>query len=874
MNWREFISHFKTSLFGRKELEGQMDDELRDHIERETAKNIEAGLSPDEARRRAMVDFGGVAQIKEDVRDTSRFTWLEAALQDIRFAVRMLRKNIGFTTVAVITLALGIGANTAVFSVVYGVLLRPLPYSEPDRLVRLVETTPNGSGTVSPPNYLDLAEQNRSFQSVAAYNSNAAPMTGAGDPENVTLTNVTGELFNALGARPELGRMLDRRDQASGHDHVVLLSHGLWMRKFGGNPSVIGATVKLDGEEYFIVGVMPASFRFPLVSTDAYIPLVFPSNVSTQRGAHYLNVVGRLKDGVTLPQAAADVSGISHTLAAQYPRTNENMIFTLMLLRDSWVGSTRTALWVLLGAVAFVVLIASTNVANLLLARASGRHRELAVRGALGASRSRIVRQLLTEGWTLSILGAALGLLIAYWGLKFMIASGPQDLPRMSEVRLDTAVLGYTSVVALFATLLFALFPALRLSSASLNSALTAGSRSAGEREEPRLRALLMAGEIALAVCLLSGAGLLLRSFSRLQAVDPGLDATNVLSFTALPASTRYPDTASLNAFYDRLFGELAAQPGVQQVGAIVGLPFSGTNFFSTYALDGVQQERQAVEVRAATPSYFKALKIKLLRGRSFTESDRGGSSQVVVLNQAAARKLMPGVDPIGHHFRFGARFGTERLSGTVVGIVDDTREFGQTQDAPPMAYVPFAQSPVSGASIVIRTSNSPLSVVSSVRGAITRVDKDLPLADLATLEQLMSSTVAQQKFYAVLLSVFAALALLMASVGVYGVISYSASQRTQEIGIRIALGAQRSSILRMILQQGLATVVIGLAVGIICTLLLARFISSMLFNLPPHDPMTIMTSSALLVSVALLACYLPARRATRVDPMIAIRNE
>jgi putative ABC transport system permease protein len=874
MSWRELISHFKTSVFGRNELEDELDDELRDHIDRETAKHIEAGVSPEDARRRARVDFGGVDQIKEDVRDISRFMWIETALQDIRFAFRMLRKNIGFTTVAVMTLALGIGANTAVFSVVYGVLLRPLPYAEPDRLVWIRETNASRSGTASLPNFFDLQQQNRSFQSMAAYGSGAAPMTGAGDPENVTLTLDTGELFNILGVQPELGRALNKQDQGTGHDHVIVLSHALWMRRFGGNPAAIGTAIKLDGEEYYIVGVMPASFRFPLVSTDAYIPLVVPPNVTTQRGAHYLDVIGRLKDGVTLPQASADAAAISCALAVQYPRTNENVTFTLTPLRDAWVGSTRTALWVLLGAVAFVVLIASTNVANLLLARASGRHRELAVRGALGASRSRIVRQLLTEGLTLSLLGATLGVLLAYWGLRFMIAAGPQDLPRIADVRLDGAVLGYTSVVALFTTLLFALFPALRLTSAPLVSALTAGSRSAGERGEPRLRALLMAGEIALAVCLLSGAGLLLRSFAKLQAVDPGLDATNVLTFTALPASTRYADTATLNVFYDRLLTELAAQPGVQQVGAIVGLPFSGTSFYSTYDLDGVPQEHSAVQVRAATPSYFQALKIPLLKGRAFTDSDRADGAKVVILNQAAAQKLMPGVDPIGHHFRFGARFGTERMSGNVVGIVADTREFGQTAEAPAMAYVPFAQTPTSGTSIVIRTSTPPLSVVSSVRNAITRVDKDLPLADLATLEQLMSTTVAQQKFYATLLSIFAGLALLMASVGVYGVISYSASQRTQEIGIRIALGAQSSSILRMILRQGLASVLGGLAVGLVCTLLLARLISTMLFNLPPHDPTTLATSAGLLVAVALFACYVPARRATRVDPMAAIREE
>ena len=872
MNFRELISNLKTSVPGRTKLEAQLDDELRDHIDRETAKNIEAGISPDEARRCALVDFGGVEQIKEDVRDTGRFIWIETAFQDVRFACRMLRKNIGFTAVAVITLALGIGANTAVFSVVYGVLLRPLPYAAPDRLVWLRETTSNGSGAASLPNFLDVEQQNRSFQSIAAYASGAAPMTGAGDPENVTLTLVTGGLFNLLGARPELGRTLEKQDQVKGSDHVIVLGHGLWMRKFGGNPSAVGSTIKLDGEEYYIVGVMPTSFRFPLVSTDAYVPLTLLPDLSTQRGAHYLDVIGRLKDGVTLPQASADVAGISRSLAAQYPRTNDNVTFTLTPLRDAWVGSTRTALWVLLGAVAFVVLIASTNVANLLLARASGRHRELAVRGALGASRSRIVRQLLTEGFALSLLGAAFGIFLAYVGLRLMIAAGPQDLPRIAEVRLDAAVLGYTSVVALFTTLLFALFPALRLSSAPLVSALTASSRSAGERGEPRLRALLMAGEIALAVCLLSGAGLLLRSFARLQAVDPGLDASNVLTFSALPASTRYPDTASLNVFYDRLFAELAAQPGVQQVGAIVGLPFSGTRFFSTYDLDGIRQEHSAIEVRAATPSYFQALKIPMLKGRAFTEVDRG--AKIVILNQAAARMIFQGRNPIGHHFRFGARFGTERLSGNVVGIVADTHEYGQTEDAPAMAYVPFAQSPVSGASIVIRTSTPPLNTVSSVRSAITRVDKELPLADLATMEQLMSTTIAQRKFYAMLLTLFAALALLMASVGVYGVISYSASQRTQEIGIRIALGAQRSSILRMILRQGLASVLGGLVAGLICTLLLARLISSMLFNVPPRDPTTLVSSAVLLVCVALLACYVPARRATRVDPMIAIRNE
>jgi len=870
------------ALLRRTQVERVLDEELRYHIEGQTEQNIRLGMAPEEARTAARKAFGGVEQAKERSRDARGVRLLEELWQDLRYGARMLWKNPGFTLASVVTLALGIGAVAAVFSVALAVLARPLPYCETGRLVWL--TNKNASLGVketflNESDILDLREQAKSLEQVASWGTLAVNVSdsGVGAPERIEGVYATTNFFQTLGAQPSLGRDFTPTDgEKTGAE--VIISHGLWRRRFGGDPGIIGQRIKMGLPDWMgavgtIVGVAPPGFQFP-----ARIEIWMAAQLdrSPRGGSHNDRTIARLKQGVTVEQAQTEISVIARNQGRQYPDTNAGWEITATPFRDYLFGGANVALPLLLGAVGCLLLLACANIANMQLSRASARQKEIAVRLALGAGRTRIVRQLLTESLLLSVAGGIAGLLLAMGGLSLVRAMGPDSIPRLKEAAIDFQSIGLAAMLSGLTSLLFGLAPAWQASSPDLQRALKdSGRTTAGAPVHRRIHSALIVAQVSLALALLAGAGLLIKSFWKLQAVSPGFDSDHILTAAVALSFVDYPngDTPRRAAYFRQALERLQRLPGVESVGAISQLMFGGRTWQVSFRILGRAEDRQGTlaDHRVVTPSFFETLRIPLKKGRVFTEWDTLQTPFVCLINESFARTYFPGIDPIG-----------QRLSaddympvGEIIGVVEDFRHRGLDADPAPTFYVSYRQhSTFVYMNFVIRSSGDPGSLASAVRRELQAIDPGQVVFNVRPLENFLSDSTAQRRFNTLLLALFAALALSLAVAGIYGVMAYAVAQRTHEIGVRIALGAQPSDTLKFIIKQGMAPALTGIAIGLVASAGLTRLMSNLLFEVSATDPSTFALIASLLALVALLACWIPARRATKVDPMIALRDD
>lgn len=802
--------------------------------------------------------------------------------QDIRFGLRLMAKKPGFTLVAVVALALGIGANTAIFSVVNAVLLSPLPYQHSERLVWMWGTNPVAGikkETASLPDFNDWRTQSQSFEEMAGFTNTALTLTGEQEPERIPGAVITSNFFSVLGVRPIMGREFTSEENGPNGARVVIISHSLWQRRFGGNPKIVGQTITLNGGAYQVVGVLPAGFKNPVPTernvTELWIPL--PMNLdSTGRRSDFLSVVGRLKPNVTIQQARAEMNTITARLEQQYPASNTGWSALILPLQERITGDVRPAMWVIVGVVGFLLLIACANVANLLLVRSAARQQEIAVRRALGAGRFRLIRQFLTESVLLALAGGILGSLLAMWGVEFLVRLSPGNIPRLDEVRLNWRVLLFTLVVSLLTGAIFGLIPALHATNPNLTESLKEGGRSSTEGlRGARLRNALVVAEIAIALVLLVGAGLMIKSFIRLQAVDPGFKPERILAVDLALPSVKYKEAPQQVAFWDQLLGRVSQLPGVERAAAVTALPLSGGAILS-FDIEGrpappAGQEPDA-EYRVVTPGYFETMGISLARGSGFTEQHTSNVPAVTIINETLARKYFPGEDPIGKRINLGNPETSPWR--TIIGVVRDIRQQALEEEPYPQMYAPYAQFPSRAMTLVARTSSNPSGLVPIIRSELSSMDKDQPLFNVRTMEQVMSESISRQRFNMLLIAIFACVGLVLASVGIYGVMSYVVTLRTHEIGVRMALGASARDVLKMVVRQGMILAFAGTGVGLVAAFLLTRLISSLLFDVRATDPLTYILISVLLIAIALLACFIPARRATRVDPMVALRYE
>lgn len=811
---------------------------------------------------------------------------MAALMQDFKYAARLLRKAPGFTAVAVLTLGLGIGANTAIFSVINAVLLRPLPYDQPDRLVTVEHHYPSLHdlhAPVSVPGFRDYQSQERLFESAAVENGWNPNLTGRGDPERLPASLVTGDYFRTYRAQAALGRTLQADDATDGKDRVVVLSDGFWQRQFGADRAVLGKRLLLNGESYEVVGVMPPGFRsFWNRQAELWAPLVFTPEqfADNRRTNEYLAFTGRLKPEVTLEQAQQELHSLAGRLKADYPDSySPDWDLALASLNEKARGNLRRALWVMLGAVTLVLLIACANVANLQLARAASRAREVAVRVAMGASPAALVRQLLSESLLLSLMGGLLGLLIALWGVPALLSLNAGNLPPARDIRMDPAVLLFALGVALATGLVFGLAPAIRVSRTSLVESLREGGRgSAGDRGGLKLRRALVVATVALALTLLVGAGLMIRSFGRLIAVDPGFRPEPLLTFNVVLPETRYPNDTSRVAVWDRLTAEIGAIPGVRSVGGTSVLPFGGSWSTGSFAVEGYETPENSPrpwgDIRIVTPGFLTTLEVPLIRGRQFTEQDGMGAPRVGIVDEELARRYWPNADPIGKRITRGDPEDPEAQWVEVVGVVGHTMHEGLDGDRRVQVYLPMRQFGLGFLAVAVRTTGDPMAQLAAVRAAVKSVDPDLPVAAVNTMERLIEDSTGARRFSMVLLAVFSGLAASLAAIGLYGVMSFIVAQRSRELGVRLALGAAPGNVLRLVLQQGMWLVMLGVGLGLAAALLLTRVLKSMLFNVSTTDPVTFVAISLLLIGVTLIATWVPARRATRVDPVVVLREE
>jgi len=869
------------SLFRREQVEQDLSEELHYHLDKKTQEYLAAGLSLDEARPKALREFGGVELSKENCRDTRRVSYIQDLLQDLGFGLRMLRNSPAFAIVAILTLALGIGANTAIFSVIHGVLLRPLPFPKQDQLMILFEKNNDGTrSNTSWATFMDWNRLNHSFTGVAAVSLWSPTYVGVHDAETLIGFRASSTFFDLMGVKLERGRNFLPSEDVRGNNFVVILSYGFWQRTFGGDPGIVGKSVELGTRAYTVVGVLPADFPSvlsfdPRKPADIYTPLAYDATLPYAcRDCRHLRAIARLRDGLPIAEAEAEMNQISANLFREYPTAYSASGVTLTPLKDYLVGGVKTALWILLGSVGFVLLIACVNVANLLLAWAARRQREVALRAALGARRARMVRQFLTESLLLSLLGGAFGLFLAWGGVAVLRRVGLANLPRLQNVQIDAWTFVFTFSISLVTGLVFGLLPAFRASRLDLIEALKETGKSTAGKERHRLRSVLVFADVALALLLLTGAGLMMKSFVRLLEVNPGFDPSHTLTLTLSLWGPKSADAPAI-AFFDQVLERVQALPGVESAGIVSQLPLGGNLDMYGVHVEGKSlanpEEDPSADRYSITPGYLRAMRIQLLGGREFDERDVRTSPMVALVNESMARQFWPGEDPVGKRFRMGDTKGPWK---TVVGVVGDVLHKGLDAPHSIQVYLPNTQFTDSMVVLAVRTSNDPRSLAAAVRSEIAALDPQVPISEVATMDEVVSASVANQRFGALLFLLFGAIALVLTAVGIYGVISYGVAQRTHEIGIRLALGAKRREVLSMVVSEALKPALLGAALGLSAAFGLTRLLTRLLYNVKPTDPLVFAGVLLLLISVALLASYIPARRATRVDPMVALRYE
>ena len=886
MSWRRTRARVLGFAAGGRRHDDDLRQEMRSHIEIETDENIERGMTPEEARRQAMIKFGNQSVAQEDAQNMWSLPSLESVMSDARFGWRVLWKAPGFALVAVLTLALGIGATTAIFSVAYSVLLRPLPYPKPRELMLVYQDNKaeeQGNWRVTALDYLDLRERSRTFSGMAAYTGAGMVFSGGGDTELVLGQRVSANMFSVLQVAPMLGRDFAMEEEEKGRDRVLILSYGLWQRRFGGDPTVIGRVVTVSSEPYTVIGVMPRGFSFPAKQYQAWAPQAFRGKVDplwVNRSAHYLRVIGRLKPGVTAADASREMQQIAADLERQYPETDANTGARIESLTESVVGDVRTSLFLLLGAAMCLLLIACTNIANLLLARGTAREREIAIRQALGAGNKRIFRQLLTENLLLALGGGTIGAALAYALVWAVLKLGPQDLPRLDEIRVDAPALLFAFVVAVATGVFFGLTPLFSLRRhATAETLKGTATATTGGRGLQRLRSVLVTAEIATCGVLLIVAGLTVRSLMRLGAVDPGFNPDGAVSFSFVMMEAPFPTAARMRAYTHRLLDELRGAPGIENAAFIEGMPLSGNSWSNPVTTDG-SDKSPILGIREVSPGYFEAMQMPVRKGRSFGTTETETSEKVAVISETTARKVFGSDDPIGRHVKLGDPQSTDQWR-RIVGIVADVRERGLDVNPEPVLYLPYDQlgddvtrMTGRGLYMVLRTQGDPTAAISFARARMAEIDATVPMHDVQLLRESVSASVAQPRFRTFLFAGFGLLALVLAGVGLYGVLSYAVAQRTHEFGIRIALGARRSNLLGLVFGQGSRLVLIGLGIAVVGAMAVRRAVQTLLFGISSSDPITFTGVVLIIAAIAALAIFIPARRAMRANPLSAIRYE
>jgi predicted permease len=878
---------FRLALFRRSAA--AVEEEFAFHLDMRANELVSAGMEPEAARAEARRQFGDLddarryckRQDEQREKQTMRSELVNELTQDVTYAVRTLRRSPGFTLVAALTLAIGIGANTAIFSVVRGILLRPLPFADPSRLVMVASTMRGERSTSSPANVYDWRAQNHSFSSMAVLSGHSAVITGAGDPEQLRGFDVGADFFSILGVKAIAGTaVFAPSDTAWQGTKAVLVNETLWRSRFGSDPGLVGSLITLDNERYRVAGIIPARSAWP---TDVMLwyPFTYdPADLANSRGADYINTIARLKAGATVAGASADMRTIAARLERQYPKSNTDVGAMVVPMQEWITGKLRLPLLILLGGVAFVLLIACANVANLLLVRGVAREGELAVRTALGAGRGRLVRQLVTESMVLSLIGGAAGFLFAIAGTRLLVSAAPKSIPRLTSIHVDGVVLAFTLAIAVVTGAIFGLMPARAMLRPDISKTLREGGRGGGQQAgNHRARRALVVAEVALSVVLLAGAGLLIRSFTRLMNVDPGFRTDHSISFALSLPEAKYKTPAQQSQFMGSVMERMRAIPGVQSAGAGFGMPLTNFGFGFTFTVSGraplKPSDEPDAEVRVATPDYFPTMGIRMVRGRGFTPLDVAGGNRVLLITETAARKFFPNEEPIGKHVTFGVRRDdSTHLEGDVVGVVADVKQSSLATTTLPQFWAAYDQWPMSNMNVVLHTSREPQLAVADARRAIRELDPDLAIAHVATLEDVMAESVAQPRFYMMLLTAFAIVAILLAAIGIYGVIAYLVGQRAREIGIRIALGASPSRVVNLVVREGVAMVAVGIGVGVVGAIALTQLMRALLFDTKATDPATYILVTLVLAVVALVASSVPALRAANVDPALAMRTD
>jgi putative ABC transport system permease protein len=879
-------------MLRREQLDQDLDEELRSHLEMRAADNTASGMSTEQACYEAQKRFGNTTLLKEDTREVDIIGWLDEAARDFRLALRLLQRSPGFTAVAVLTLALGIGANTAIFSVIDSVLLRPLPYHEPDQLVMVWENNsqyPNPHNTVSPPNFLDWQSRNSVFSSMAYIFDERDNLTGNGDPQEVAVQDVSVNFFPLLGVNLLLGPGFTPENGQAGHDNVVIISYGFWNEHFAADPAIVGKSIVLNGHPQTVVGVAPQKFQwfikdgsFTGAKPQMWSPFVFPQSWSNHKDmGRFITVAARMKPGATHSQAQTQMTAIASQLEHEYPDSQSHWGVNVVPLRDQISGELRPSLLVLFGAVAFVLLIACANVSSLLLARAASREREMAIRTAIGASRWRIARQLLMESLLLALIGGGLGVALAAWGTNALLAASPRNLLDLAAISLDLRVLTFAVASTLLAGLLFGFLPSYISAHSRISETLKEGGRgSSSANRRAFARNAFVVAQLGLALVLLTGSGLLIRSFVRLIGVDPGFDTGHLLTFKVSLPRAKYGKDPLCLAFFQQLLAKLSTVPGVRSATMESFPPLAGLGAATAVHLLSqpplALSDLPVTNVQVVGSNYFSTMNIPLRAGRLFNAQELTEEKHVTIINQAFAGKYLHGVNPLGQKAAIYMKSlsETELQPSEIIGVVGNVHQMGLDTAPEPTVYWPHPELVMSGMTILVRTANDPRLIAPAARAALQQLDPELPLAGVATMDQLLADSLSRSRFTMLLLGIFAGVALVLAAVGIYGLIAYSVTQRTQELGIRIALGAQRRDVLRLVLAQGTRLTFLGVALGLFAALALSRLLAALLFNVSATDPLTFAGVAALLAAVALLACFIPARRATRVDPIVALRYE